>query len=65
MPSIPNSYFGCFLENTIEIIKKEQTNPNIIGLRNCMLKIATKTPLNETDTISIIYLLLLFDNIRK
>ena len=41
--------------NTIEIIEKEQTNPNIIGLRNCMLKIATKTPLNETDTISLKY----------
>jgi hypothetical protein len=41
--------------NTIEIIEKEQTNPNIIGLRNCMLKIATKTPLDETDTISLKY----------
>lgn len=23
LPSIPNSYFGCFLENTIEIIKRK------------------------------------------
>lgn len=39
--------------NTMEIIEKEQTNPNIIGLKNCMLKIATKTPLDEVDNKSL------------
>ena len=39
--------------NTMEIIEKEQTNPNIIGLKNCILKIATKTPLDETDNKSL------------